>query len=68
MTRTSSTFITYDPTKNHFQVSPVKSIHQRDAFVKNNLNPSLNVLKHLKEERGNRTLETDSQCSKSLCS
>jgi|LakMenEpi03Aug12_release.lakeMendotaPanAssembly.Ray.scaffolds.fasta_scaffold4423776_1 hypothetical protein len=59
MTRTSSSFITYDPTKKHFALSPIKSIHQRDAFVKSKLNPSLNVLKHVKE---------DSECNKSLCS
>ncbi len=70
MTRTHSTFITYDPTKKHFQVSPVKSIHQRDAFVNNGLNSSLNVLRHVKEETGNQDLGSGNQgsCNKSLCS
>ena len=60
MTRTSSSFITYDPTKKHFALSPIKSIHQRDAFLKNALNPSLNALKHVKEG--------SNECTKSLCS
>jgi hypothetical protein len=54
-----SNHITFDPTKKLYTLSPTLSIHQRSAFVKNKLNPSLNVIKHVKEESG---------CNKSLCS
>ncbi len=54
----NSNHITFDPTKKVFTLSSKMSIHQRSAFVKNKLNPSLNVIKHVKEEN----------CNKSLCS
>ncbi len=54
----TSNHITFDPIKKVFTLSPKLSIHQRSAFLKNKLNPSLNVIKHVKEEN----------CNKSLCS
>ncbi len=54
----NSNHITFDPIKKVYTLSPKQSIHQRSAFVKNKLNPSLNVIKHVKEE----------SCNKSLCS
>ncbi len=53
-----SNHITFNPIKKVYTLSPKLSIHQRSAFVKNKLNPSLNVIKHVKEE----------SCNKSLCS
>jgi hypothetical protein len=50
--------ITFEPTKKVFTLSSKMSIHQRSAFINNKLNPSLNVIKHVKEEN----------CTKSLCS
>ncbi len=50
--------ITFDPIKKVYTLSPKLSIHQRSAFINNKLNPSLNVIKHVKEEN----------CTKSLCS
>lgn len=54
----NSNNITFEPTKKVFTLSSKMSIHQRSAFIKNKLNPSLNVIKHVKEET----------CNKSLCS
>ncbi len=54
----TSNHITFDPIKKVFTLSPKLSMHQRSAFLKNKLNPSLNVIKHVKEEN----------CNKSLCS
>ena len=51
------TFITLDPNNKRFVLSPIKSIHQRQMFVSNNLNPSLYPIKHVNEE----------SCNKSLC-
>ena len=39
--RDENTFITLDPNNNHFILSPVKSIHQRQMFVSNKLNHTL---------------------------
>jgi len=55
----NSNHITLDPIKKVYTLNPTISKHQRTAFIKNKLNPSLNVIKHVKEE---------SSCNKSLCS
>ncbi len=54
----SRTFITLDPNNKHFILSPVKSVHQRQMFISNKLNPTLYPVKHVNEET----------CNKSLCS
>lgn len=54
----NSTFITLDPNNKHFILSPVKSMHQRQMFVSNKLNPSLYPIKHVNEESCNKTLCT----------
>lgn len=59
----NSNNITFDPTKKVFTLSSKISNHQRSAFVKNKLNPSLNVIKHVKEEKA-----SSESCNKSLCS
>jgi hypothetical protein len=53
----NSDFITLDPINKKFILSPKQSIHQRKMFINTKLNPSLNVIKHVKEE----------ECNKSLC-
>ena len=58
-----SNHITFNPIKKVYTLSPKLSIHQRSAFVKNKLNPSLNVIKHVKEEKA-----SSESCNKSLCS
>ncbi len=58
-----SNYITFDPIRKVYTLSPKLSIHQRPAFIKNKLNPSLNVIKHVKEEKG-----SGESCNKSLCS
>ena len=50
------TYITYDPNTNYFMVNPNMTKHQRQIFVNNKLNPSLNILKHVKEEECNTNL------------
>ena len=55
------TFITLDPNVNAFTISTVKSKHQRNTFINNKLNPSLNVIKHVNEEKMSQ------ECNTTLC-
>ena len=55
--RENNTYITLDPNVNAFTLSTLKSKHQRNMFVNNKLNPSLNVIKHVNE----------GECNTSLC-
>ena len=57
MNSNKSSFITLEPNIRQFVLAPKKSIHQRQMFISNKLNPSLQILKKVDE----------GSCNKSLC-